>query len=322
MKPTIVVLDGYALNPGDIGWDPVEAHGELTVYDRSGSQTIEHATGATIILTNKENIGRNEIEALPELKYIGVLATGTNVVDLSAAQQRNIVVTNVPGYGVDSVAQHTFALMLELTNRVGDHATAVRDGAWARSPDFCFTLAAMSELAGKTLAIVGLGAIGRRVARIGSALGMKIATVARAGRKPIKIHGIKLEYMPLDELFATADVLTLHCPLTDETHQMVNTERLASMKPTAVLINTGRGPLIDEAALAAALTEGRIGGAALDVLSTEPPPADHPLVGCPNCIITPHIAWATIEARRRLMQIAADNIAAFLAGKPQNVVRV
>ena len=217
MKTKIVVLDGYALNPGDICWSPVEMHGELTVHDRSRGLVVERATGSPVVLTNKDIIGREQIEALPELKYIGVLATGTNVVDLEAARERGIVVTNVPSYGVDSVAQHTFALMLQLCeSSLADHSIAVHEGEWARSPDFCFTLAPMSELAGKTLGIVGLGAIGRRVARIGSAFGMEIATVEREDRKPIKIHGVPLNYMPLDELFATADVLTLHCPLTDE----------------------------------------------------------------------------------------------------------
>ena len=322
MKPKIVVLDGYALNPGDLDWDPIAQHGELTVYDRSGGQVVERATGAEIVLTNKDVLSRDEIAALPDLKYIGVLATGTNVVDIQAAHERGIVVTNVPGYGPDTVAQHTIALLLKLTNHVDLHAAAVESGDWAQSPDFCFTVAPLSELAGKTLGVIGLGAIGQRVAQIGAALGMKIAALDRARGRTGDLAGIDIEHLSLDDLFAAADVLTLHCPLTAETQHIVNAERLARMKPTAILINTGRGPLVDEAALAAALRESRIAGAALDVLSNEPPTADHPLIGCPRAIITPHIAWATLEARHRLLHIAADNLAAFLAGEARNVVGV
>lgn len=319
-RPKIVVLDGYALNPGDLDWAPLEALGDLTVHDRSRGHVVERAAGAPIVLTNKDLVGRDEIEALPDLKYIGVLATGTNIVDLQTATERGIVVTNVPGYGPDSVAQHAIALMLALTSRVGEHAAAVHAGHWSASPDFSFTLSPMTELAGKTLAIIGLGAIGKRVAEIGAALGMKIASVNREGKTPVQMSGIEVTWLPLEELLATADVLTLHCPLTDETHHLINAERLALMKPTALLINTGRGPLIDEPALADALRDGRIGGAGLDVLTTEPPVNGSPLIGCPNAIITPHNAWATVEARERLLRIAADNLAAYLEGTPQNVV--
>jgi glycerate dehydrogenase len=318
--PTIVVLDGHTLNPGDIDWKPVESLGRLTVYDRSGDKIVDRARDAQIVLTNKDPITADSLQQLPELRYIGVLATGTNIVDLQAARQREICVTNVPGYGAGSVAQHAFALLLELVNHTSRHLQAVRDGAWSSCPDFSFTVDTMYELAGKTMGIVGVGAIGRRVARISRAMGMDVAAAYQPDMEGVHMSEVPIHWMPVDELFSAADVVTLHCPLTDETRHLVSAERLELMKPTAYLINTGRGPLVDEAALHRALVDGRIAGAALDVLGVEPPAADHPLMGAPRCIVTPHIAWATKEARERLMSIAADNIAAFLRGTPKNVV--
>jgi len=319
-RPRIVVLDGYTLNPGDISWSPFEAIGDLEVHDRSESgEIVPRAAGAPIILTNKTVLNADTIANLPEMKYIGVLATGTNVVDLKAARQRGVPVTNVPGYGTDSVAQHVFALLLELVTHTAAHGVAVHEGEWVKSKDFCFTVAPISELAGKTLGIVGMGSIGRRVAEIGAAFGMKIAASQRTSKTPDP-PGISITRMGMDELFAAADVLSLHCPLTDQTKHLVNAKRLALMKRTAILINTGRGPLIDEVALAAALKEERIAWAGLDVLSVEPPVAENPLLAAPHCLITPHIGWASAEARGRLMQLAADNASAFLAGSPKCVV--
>ena len=278
--PTIVVLDGHTLNPGDIDWKPVESLGRLTVYDRSGDRVVDRARGAQIVLTNKDLMTAASLEQLPELRYVGVLATGTNIVDLEAARAREICVTNVPGYGAESVAQHAFALLLELVNHTSRHVQAVRDGQWSSCPDFSFTVDTVFELAGKTMGIVGVGAIGRRVARISRALGMNIAAAYQPDMEQVRLNDVPIHWMPVDELFSAADVITLHCPLTDETHHLVNAERLEQMKPTAYLINTGRGPLVDEAALHHALMEGRIAGAGLDVLSVEPPADGHPLIGC------------------------------------------
>ncbi len=319
-RPRIVVLDGYTLNPGDLDWEAIEALGDVTVYDRSGPLSAERAQGAPIVLTNKDIINAELMAQLPELRYIGVLATGTNVVDLAAARQRGIVVTNIPGYGTTSVAQHVFALLLELVNHVARYDRAVRDGAWQGCPDFCFYVDSSVELAGKKLAIVGLGAIGQQVARIGHAFGMSILAAQQRSADRVRIEGVALEWLPLDRLFAEADVVTLHCPLTEATQRMVNGARLAMMKPSAYLINTGRGPLVDEAALGNALQQGQLAGVGLDVLSVEPPRERNPLIGAPRCIITPHVAWGAREARRRLMQIAADNINAYLRGEPIHVV--
>lgn len=318
-RSRIVVLDGYTINPGDISWDAVAQLGELVVHDRTpADHVVSRSLGARIVVTNKTVLNAATINQLPDLKLISVLATGTNVVDLQAARARNVPVCNVPGYSTDSVAQHTFALLLELINRVGDHDRAVRSGQWAAGPDFAFTLSPITELSGKTLGIVGLGMIGQRVARIAQALGMKLAAAHQ--RSMAKVPIADVQWMSVDELFAAADVITLHCPLTEQTRNLVNAQRISSMKPHAILINTARGPLVDEAALATALREGRIGGAGLDVLSVEPPPDDHPLIGVPHCVITPHNAWATVEARRRNMAITAENLRAFLAGCPVNVV--
>jgi glycerate dehydrogenase len=326
MPERIVVLDGYTLTPavpgdpcpaGEPSWSPVQALGDLTVYDRTAAdQIIERAADASYLLTNKTPLPDETIGQLPGLKYIGVLATGVNVVDLEAAKRAGVVVTNVPGYSGDAVAQHVFALLLALTNRVTEHDRAVHDGQWASCADFCFTLGPIPELAGKTLGIVGAGDIGRRVARIGDAFGMKILVHSRTERD----MGVPVEWVGLDDLFKRSDVVTLHAPLTDQTHHLVNADRLGLMKRSAFLVNTGRGPLLDEQAVADALTSGRIAGVAVDVLSTEPPAAANPLLTAPNCLITPHIAWAAVEPRHRLMQIAADNLLAFMDGMPVNVV--
>jgi glycerate dehydrogenase len=319
---TIVVLDGYTLNPGDLDWAPLEALGELEVFDRTPPElVVERAKGAQIVLTNKVVLGREVIARLPQLKYIGVLATGTNVVDLAAARERNIPVTNVPGYSTASVAQMVFALLLELTQQVGHHAHLTRWGHWSECRDFCFWDRPLIELEGLTLGLVGFGAIGRRTAAIGRAFGMEVVVhTAHPERHVEAAAPFQARFVELDELFRQSDVVSLHCPLTSETQGLVDERRLALMKPTAYLINTGRGPLVDEAALAAALRERRLAGAGLDVLAQEPPPGNNPLLTAPNCFVTPHIAWATGAARRRLLTTVAANVRAFLAGAPQNVV--
>ncbi len=328
----IVTLDGYTLTPfhfdrpnepappGEPTWDELARLGDLTAYPRLPADRIVDAlAGAEIALTNKARIDAAVIDALPDLRCIGVLATGVDIVDLGAARRRDVVVTNIPGYSTTSVAQHVFALLLQLTVDPASHGQAVCDGRWSTCPDFSFTLHPTAELAGRTLAIIGLGAIGMHVARIGHALGMDLATVDRPRRSPL-LDELDITPLPLDDLLAHADVVSLHCPLTEQTRQLINARRLARMKPTAILINTGRGELIDEPALAEALEHGRIAAAGLDVLSAEPPPRDHPLLSAPRCLVTPHMAWATAEARRRLMDIAAANVRAFLEGAPQNVV--
>lgn len=313
----ICVLDGFTLNPGDLSWNELHQLGPGEIYDRTpADQVIARAANAKIILTNKALLPRETIAALPELKYIGVLATGTNVVDLVAARERNIPVTNIPAYGTKTVAQATIALLLELTNRVGPHAQRVRDGGWTRATDWCFWDAPLTELDGLTLGIVGYGRIGAAVADIAHALGMNIIAYSQSPKAAPPF----VKFADLETLFRTSDVVSLHCPLTPQTKNLINTERLAAMKPTAFLLNTSRGPLIDEVALAEALNAGRLAGAALDVLSVEPPPASNPLLQAKNCLITPHNAWATRAARSRLMKIAADNVRAFLNGTPQNVV--
>jgi len=329
MPHRIVVLDGYTLTPavrgqpvtegtrGEPVWDAIGALGDLTVYDRTGSgDVLDRAAGAQILLTNKTPLPAEAIAALPDLQYIGVLATGVNVVDLPAAKEAGVVVTNIPGYSGDAVAQHVFALLFEMTNRVAAHDRAVHDGQWAGCGDFSFTLGPITELAGKTLGVIGAGDIGRRVAKIGHALGMDLLVSSRTE----KDMGVPARWTDLDGLFKRADAVTLHCPLTDQTRRMVNARRLSLMKPSAYLVNTALGPLIDETALASALNDGRIAGAALDVLRAEPPGADNPLLGAARCIITPHNAWAAREARHRLMRIAAENLRAFLEGDPVNVV--
>lgn len=317
----IVVLDGYAMNPGDLSWEPLGNLGECRVFDRTlPEQVSERAAGAKIVLTNKVLLSRQTIAKLPALKYIGITATGTNVVDLQAARERGIPVTNVPAYSTRSVAQMVFALLLEMTQQVGHHARLVRQGQWSASPDFCFWERPLVELDGLTMGIVGAGAIGSTVARLAAAFGMKVLVHTRTPEKHRAALGVEVGFVDLETLFRKSDVVSLHCPLTSETAGMVNAERIGTMKPTAFLINTGRGPLIDEKALAEALNADRIAGAGLDVLSVEPPPGDNPLPGAKNCIITPHIAWATRAARERLMTTVVANVAAFLAGRETNVV--
>ncbi len=318
----IVVLDGHTMNPGDNPWDELAALGDLEVYERSApDEIIERARGACIVVTNKAPLDAHVLEALPDLRFIAVTATGFNVVDVDAAAARGIPVSNVPVYGTESVAQFTLALLLELVSRVGEHDRAVHEGAWAAAPDFCFWRAPLVELAGRTFGIVGLGAIGRRVGALAHALGMTVLATGRPGSAPGQPDGLPVGWCTTDELFVRSDVVSLHCPLTPENAGLVDRERLARMKPGALLLNTARGALVDEAALADALAHGVIAGAAVDVASTEPISADNPLLRAPNCIITPHIAWATLAARRRLMQTTVENVRAFLAGAPIHVVR-
>ena len=304
----IVVLDGYALNPGDLSWEPLRALGDLEVFNRTPPElTVERASGAAAVLTNKTSLSSTVLDQLPDLRYIGVLATGYNVIDIEAARRRGVVVSNVPTYGTSSVAQYVFALLLELCHRVAQHSEAVRNGAWTRNPDWCFSYPPQVELAGKTIGIVGYGRIGRQTAQIAEAFGMRVIA-------------FDIDRGNLDDLLRESDVVSLHVPLFPETREMMNARTLALMKPTAYLINTARGPLVNEPDLAAALNSGGIAGAALDVLSVEPPPADHPLLSARNCVVTPHMAWSTTEARRRLMDAVIENVRAFNAGSPKNVV--
>ena len=314
----IVVLDGYAANPGDLCWDELQALGECTIYDRTApAEVLERAAGAEILLTNKTVLTAEHMAALPELKYIGVLATGYNIVDTTAAKERGIIVTNIPAYSTDSVAQMVFAHILNITQQVQHHSEEVHRGRWTASKDFCFWDTPLIELREKKLGIVGLGHTGFTTARIAIGFGMKVWAYTSKSRLQLPPEIRKAE---LDQLFHECDIISLHCPLTDSTREMVNAERLRLMKPTAILINTGRGPLINEQDLADALNSGKIYAAGVDVLSTEPPCADNPLLTAKNCYITPHIAWATIEARERLMNIAISNLQAYISGKPENVV--
>lgn len=313
----LVVLDGFTLNPGDLSWEELKALGNCVIYDRTPpDHVLARAAPAEIVLTNKTNLTRHHINRLPNLKYIGVLATGTNIVDIAAARERNIPVSNVPAYGTKSVAQATFALLLELTHRVGHHAQTVRDGKWTRNADWCYWDFPLVELDGLTIGIIGFGRIGRTAAELAHAFGMNVL----AHNSAPKPGPAFVRFVDLETLFRQCDVVSLHCPLTPQTNKLVSAERLAWMKPSAFLLNTSRGALVDEPALAAALNAHKIAGAGLDVLSVEPPPADNPLLRAKNCIITPHNAWGTRAARARLMRIAVENVRAFLAGKPQNVV--
>ncbi|MFA7344521.1 MAG: D-2-hydroxyacid dehydrogenase [Terrimicrobiaceae bacterium] len=306
----IVVLDGYATNPGDLPWSALEALGDCTIHDRTApDEVLARAAGAEILLTNKTPLSAGTIANLPALRYIGVLATGYNVVDLAAARSRNVVVTNVPDYGSMSVAQHAFALLLELTNGVGLHSADVRAGGWSRSPDWSYRRQPLVELDGLTLGLIGCGRIGMAFARLCEAAGMKTISVTSRSGAPA-----------LADLLRTSDVISLHCPLVPETREILNKTTLALCKPSACVINTSRGPLVHEADLATALNEGRLAGAAMDVLSTEPPDAANPLLRAKNCIITPHLAWATAAARRRLLDTAVRNVGSFLRGQCQNVV--
>jgi glycerate dehydrogenase len=315
----IVVLDGFALNPGDLDWGRLARLGDLKVYDRTPrDQILERIGEAEAVITNKTPLDMELLSRVPHLRYIGVLATGYNVVDVDAAARQGITVTNVPAYSTDSVAQLVFALLLELCLHVQQHSDAVHAGDWVSSKDFSFTRTPMTELAGKTLGILGFGQIGQKVAAIATAFGMQIRVFSRKQKNIPGMGGVC--WCGLKELFSGSDVITLHCPLTPETTGLVNREKLAWMNPSAFLINTSRGPVVNEADLAEALHQGRIAGAGLDVLSTEPPLADNPLLTAPNCIITPHIAWATRAARIRLQRTVIDNIKAFLKGTPVNVV--
>ena len=314
----ITVLDGHTLNPGDLSWDPLRELGQLTVYDRTPADLIlSRAAGAEALFTNKTPLDAATLSALPGLKYIGVLATGYNVVDVKAAHELGITVTNIPAYSTDSVAQMVFALIFAITTRVERYAIANRNGKWCESPDFSYWFEPLHELTGKTIGIVGLGNIGRAVARIALAFGMKV--VANTSKPADKLPS-GITKTDIDTLFAHSDIVTLHCPLTPDTEHLVNARRLSLMKPTAILINTGRGPLIDEHAVADALNNQHILAAGLDVLSTEPPEPDNPLLSARNCFITPHIAWATVEARTRLMNIAAHNLRSFIDGHTVNNV--
>ncbi len=305
----IVVLDGYCLNPGDLTWRGLEALGEVTVYDRTPPELLlERAVGADALLTNKTPLGRAEMAELGALRYIGVLATGYNVVDVAAAGERGVVVTNVPTYGTESVAQLTIALLLELCHQVGTHNAAVRAGEWTSSADWSFWKSPQVELAGKTLGCIGYGRIGAQTGRIAEAMGMRVVVHRRSG-------GIALE-----ELLEQSDVVSLHCPLFPETRGMICASTLLRMKPSAFLLNTSRGPLVVEQDLADALNAGTIAGAGVDVLSVEPPAGGSPLFSAKNCVITPHIAWATREARGRLMNVAVENLASFAGQSPRNVV--
>ncbi len=314
----IVVLDGYTLNPGDLSWEALQQLGEVQLFERSSPEEIpQRIRQANAVLTNKAVITAAALEQATVLQYIGVTATGYNVVDIAAAVKKNITVTNVPAYSTDSVAQLSFALLLELTHHVGLHAQSVRDGEWTSSRDFSYWRTPLIELSGKTMGIVGLGRIGQAVARIALAMGMKVIASHKHPEKD-KMDGVR--FVDLATCFRDADVVSLHCPLNEENRGFVNHSLLSTMKQSACLINVSRGPLVNEQDLADALNSGIIAGAALDVLSTEPPAAGNPLLHAKNCLITPHIAWATQEARTRLMQVSVDNLKAFLAGSPQNLV--
>lgn len=316
----LVVLDAHTFDPGDNPWTDVAAQGELETFERSApSEVLQRSQGAAVLLTNKTPLDAATIAALPDLRGICVLATGVNVVDLAAASARGIPVCNIPAYSTASTAQHTIALLLELTNRVGQHDQAVQQGAWVQSLDFSFTLGPLTELSGLVFGIIGFGAIGRRVGEIAKALGMQVLAAGEARRADDPNW---LERVPLDELFRRVDVLSLHCPLSEATRGLVNAERLASMRASALLLNASRGPLVNEPDLADALQRGVIAGAALDVLSQEPPRADNPLLRAPRCVITPHNAWASLAARRRAMQITSANVRGILSGSPQNVVNL
>ncbi|WP_261302524.1 D-2-hydroxyacid dehydrogenase [Paenibacillus andongensis] len=315
----IVVLDGYTLNPGDLDWNSLKSLGELVVYDRTAeSQILERATDAEIILTNKTPLSAQMIQQLPKLRYIGVLATGYNIVDIQAAKENGIIVANVPAYSTHSVAQLVFALLLEFCHRVQQHSDSVLNGDWSESIDFSYTRSPLVELSGQTMGLIGLGQIGKQTALIAQAMGMRVIATGNGRNVPQPVEGI--EWVQIDELLQHSDVVSLHCPLTPATNQLIDANRIAQMKPTAILINTARGGLLNEKDVAHALNEGRLAGAGLDVLSVEPPQPDNPLLHAKNVIITPHIAWATKEARARLMDTAIGNVRAYLDGRPVNVI--
>ena len=314
----IVILDGYTENPGDLSWAGFEALGQVTVYDRTPpSEILARAKGAEVLLTNKTPLSAEALAALaPQLRYIGVLATGYNVVDVEAAKAQGVPVCNIPTYGTTAVAQFVMALLLELCHHVGDHSRSVKAGDWSRCPDFCYWNSPLIELAGKTFGVIGYGRIGRAAARLAAAFGMEVLAYDTHATGMDEVARL----VSLDEVLEKSDVISLHCPLFENNRGMINQESIARMKDGVLLINTSRGPLIDEAALAQALHTGKVAGAGLDVLETEPARPDNPLLAEPNCLITPHIAWAPKESRQRLMDIAVANLAAWLDGKPQNVV--
>ncbi|GAA0316533.1 D-2-hydroxyacid dehydrogenase [Bacillus carboniphilus] len=320
----MVVLDGYTTNPGDLSWEGLERLGDVKVFDRTtfdvtdDSKVVENIGDAEIVFTNKTPITRTTLEQVPNLKYIGVLATGYNVVDIEAAKERGIIVTNIPTYGTQAVAQMTFALLLELCHHVGSHSEAVKKGAWTESLDWCFWNHPLVELAGKKIGIIGYGKIGQAVGDIAKAFGMKVLAYAR--RKDPSLESDSVTYVELEELLQESDVISLHCPLTESTKEMINDDSIAKMKQNVMIINTARGPLIDEYALADALNNKRIAGAAVDVVSTEPITSDNPLLQARNCFITPHISWAPKEARQRLIDIAVSNLEKYLSGQPVNIV--
>ncbi len=317
-KSNIVVLDGHAINPGDLSWQGLEKFGRLTVYDRSAeNDVLRRCMDAEIILTNKVPLGLAEMDRLPNLRYIPVMATGYNIIDIDAASQKNILVTNIPAYSSESVAQHVFAFLLHFTRRIDVHARSVNNGDWQKSLDFSYTLNTLGELNGKTMGIVGYGKIGKMVAGIATAFGMKVYIHSRHTEQFVPEN---CSFVDFEQLLKTSDFISLHLPLNSATNQIINRDSLGLIKTSAILINTGRGGLIDEQALSDALNTSRIAGAALDVLSSEPPDEKNPLIGAKNCLITPHIAWAAYESRKRLIKILEENIAAYLKGTPQNSV--
>lgn len=310
----ICILDGYSLNPGDLDWSPVERLGDVTLFDRTpADKIVERAADADIVLTNKVPFSADTLRQLPRLRFICVLATGYNIIDTEAAARQGVVVANIPAYSTMSVAQMAFAHILNITNHVASYAREVADGKWTNCPDFCFWDSALTELAGKTMGIVGLGNTGMATARIAVAMGMKVVALTSKSADTLP-EGITPA--PLDDVLATADIVSLHCPLTSSTRHLINAEAIAKMKPSAILINTGRGPLVDEQAVADALNGGRLAAFGADVLSQEPPRGDNPLLSARNCFLTPHIAWATLEARTRLMSTATENVRQFIAGEP------
>lgn len=310
----ICILDGYSLNPGDLDWSPVERLGDVTLFDRTpADKIVERAADADIVLTNKVPFSADTLRQLPRLRFICVLATGYNIIDTEAAARQGVVVANIPAYSTMSVAQMAFAHILNITNHVASYAREVADGKWTNCPDFCFWDSALTELAGKTMGIVGLGNTGMATARIAVALGMKVVALTSKSADTLP-EGITPA--SLDDVLASADVVSLHCPLTPSTRHLINAASIAKMKPSAILINTGRGPLVDEQAVADALNGGRLAAFGADVLSQEPPRGDNPLLSARNCFLTPHIAWATLEARTRLMSTATENVRQFIAGEP------
>ena len=315
----IVILDGYTENPGDLSWSGMEELGEVTVYDRTPDELVVERIGdAEIVYTNKTPVSKSTLETCPAIKYIGVLATGYNVVDVEAAKEKGILVSNIPAYGTEAVAQFTIALLLELCHHIGAHSQCVMEGEWTRREDFCFWNYPLTELAGKTMGIIGFGRIGQATAKIAQAFGMNILACSR--NRNVSLESETCHYADLDELLANSDVISLHCPLLPETQGMINKKTIAKMKDNVMILNSSRGLLIAEADLMEALNSGKVGGAAIDVVSVEPMKADNPLLKAKNCIITPHIAWAPKETRQRLMDIALDNLKSYVKGQPRNVV--